>query len=415
MTDHKKIFLNATVRWFAEGINKVLWFVLIIILARKLGNKEFGLFNYALSFGSIITTFTDLGTNIFLVKKISYKKSLAEIHLNNILSIKVILSVIVLFFILIVNIFIVNESISVILICISLIVSAFLDPFNSVFRAYTKMYYESLIVLLWRILIVGLSLIVLYSFIPKLTNVALALIAGGIFAVVAASINMKRAFGVKVMPFKEVHLELWKTSLRESLPIGFIIILSAFFLKLNIIILQYISGADEVGFYSAGYKLIEAIFFISTFFINAVFPLLCKENQGGRLTQDAINIFLKSLLLLVSISALIALIFTIFRNEIIMILFGNEFLPASQTLAVISWALLFIFSNELLMYLYMSMEKQVALIKNMIACLIVYVITCFILIINYDKQGAAWAFLIAQILLFVTNSTYIFRLHLKSV
>src|SRR3989339_384697 len=95
MNINKNIILNTTIRWSAEIMNKSLWFVFMIVLARMLGSKDFGYFSFAFAFASIFAAFTDLGTNTLILKDISRDTLQASSHLSNIFALKMMLSLLV--------------------------------------------------------------------------------------------------------------------------------------------------------------------------------------------------------------------------------------------------------------------------------------------------------------------------------
>src|SRR3989339_637369 len=88
------ILKNAVIRLSGEGVNKALWFLFMIFLARSLGPKEFGFFSYAFSFGSLLAILTDLGTNNYLIKAVHEKPGQDDFYLNSIYGLKIVLSVI---------------------------------------------------------------------------------------------------------------------------------------------------------------------------------------------------------------------------------------------------------------------------------------------------------------------------------
>lgn len=202
MNSGKKIFFNAALRWSGEILIKLLWFMFFIILARQLGANEFGYFNYAFSFASMLTVFTDLGTNLLIVKTISKNESVTHYYLTNVIFLKIILSLAVFIVIIAYANVAAEPPLVLVLISLSLLISAFLDPLNSVFRAYGKMYYETSVMLLWRILIVGISLFGLYWLNFRLLGISISFIVAGVIALMVSFQIIKYSFKERIFLLK---------------------------------------------------------------------------------------------------------------------------------------------------------------------------------------------------------------------
>src|SRR3989339_1852152 len=346
----KNIVLNTTMRWGTEIMNKSLWFAFMILLTRLLGSKDFGYFSFAFAFASIFATFTDLGTNMLIVKDISRDTLQASSHLSNIFALKMMLSLLVFIAILLYSTFSHSVDIIVILFSVSFIISSFLDPFNSLFRAHKQMHYESLVMLIWRLLIVVSSSLALYYFRAGLKTIAIVFIAAGVTALILSFTIGKRTYNLKL---NTINPGRWVPLLRASIPFGLVIIAGAIVMKFNTVLLQHFRGAEEVGWYSAAYRLIEGTLFIPSIFVASVTPFLFQHFSSPNLHK---MIFKKALAVLLVISSLIAIVLYIFADNIVGLLYGKEFLNAIAPLRIISLAIVFIYCNELLLYFFLSME-----------------------------------------------------------
>jgi len=402
MFNKNSIVFNTAFRWSGEILNKGLWFVFFVILARILGNRDFGYFTYTFAFGSLAAIFTDLGTNIFLVKSISKDKNTVS-ELGSVIELKIFLSIIVLVISAVIAFFSAEKPWIVIVFTGSLLLSAFLDPAVSVFRAHKQMYYETIIMLFWRILIVGLSLLGIYLLHFGLIEISISFIAGGFIALVAAILVIKRVYNADFFLFRKPNIEFWKKILKVSVPMGVLVIFAGIFFKLNVILLEHFKTSREVGWYSAAFKLIEGTFFVPSIFIGTLFPFLCETNEDSRISDSSHFLFKRAFIFLLSISVLIAAVFTLFSDKIILILYGIQYLPAENSLKIISWALIFIFLNELFMFTFLSVEKQKTVFNFMLISLAIYLVLCLILIPAYGAIGSSWTLLLTQIVLFSLN------------
>lgn len=402
MFNKNSIIFNTALRWTGEVLNKGLWFIFFVILARLLGNEDFGYFTYTFAFGSLVAIFTDLGTNIYLVKNISKEKSAVD-DLSSVAELKIFISVIVLLAASAIAFFTAKKPWIVIIFTFSLLLSAFIDPAVSIFRAHKQMYYETVIMLLWRILLVGLSLFGIYFLNFGLIKVSICFIAAGLFAIAASVMLIKKVYNTDFFILKKPDIRQWIKILKVSVPMGILVIFAGFFFKLNVILLEHFKTSQEVSWYSAAFKLIEGTFFIPSIFIGTLFPFLCETNEDSRISDSSHLLFKRAALFLLAIAIIIAAVFSLWPEKIIRFLYGSQYLAAASSLKIVSWALVFIYQNELFLYVFLSVEKQKTVFFFMLISLCAYVVLCFLLIPAFGATGSAWTLLLTQIILFSLN------------
>ncbi len=390
----KSIIVNTGFRWAGEIVNKALWFVFVILLARKLGAAGFGYFNYAFSFAGLLVIFADLGTSILLVRKASRERERTGYYLSNILGIKCFVSLLVLVIAFLIPKEPAGVSLSVMLFSIALVASGFLDPFNAVYRVNMQMHKETAVMLAWRFLIVGLSCLALYILNAGLNGVGIAFVAATAAAMLVTFLTAKKS-GILVS-FREIDVRAWKSILRESVVVGSLFMIGGIYFKFNMVLLQYLGRAQAVGWYGAAFKLIEGCFFVSSFFIASLFPLMCGHNLNREISDHGMSLFRKALLFLAAAGTLIAILAALFAGPLIRILYGPEYLPAVDILRILAWSLVFIYINELFTFFFLSADRQKSMFKILLAGLIVYTLLCVILIPQYGYLGAAWVLLITE-------------------
>ncbi|MBN1397127.1 MAG: flippase [Bacteroidetes bacterium] len=406
MNSDKKIIQNTVYRWSGEIINKVIWFLFIVFIARHLNSSGFGFFNYAFSFASMIIVLTDMGTNTLITKEVSKNYSKSGVYLSNVFFLKIVFSIVLLSAISVFAVLFDEQPAILILISLSLLISAFLDPLNSIYRAHSSMIYETVVLLLWRFMIAGFSVMGLYWYNQGLLWISLSFIAAGITALIISLVITKKKFMNEIFSFKHVDIRMCRSIIKESVPIGLLVVVSTIFYKLNIVLLQYISNSDEVAWYSASFKLIEAGFFVPTIFIAAIFPYLCRENSKGKISSYAVKLLKRSAMLLILIAAGIAVVMLRFSSEIIVLLYGKEFIASAGIMKIVALMPFFIFLNELLFITYVSIEKQKTVLLMSVFPLCLYLFLCFVLIPGLKSEGAAWALLISQAVLLAINLVY---------
>ena len=83
MSIGKTILRNTTILVIAQLIQRLFSLLLIIAIARRLGDYNLGKYSYSLALGGLLVVIADFGINVFLVREVaSNKKKLAGILLH---------------------------------------------------------------------------------------------------------------------------------------------------------------------------------------------------------------------------------------------------------------------------------------------------------------------------------------------
>jgi len=154
----KNIFKNTVWLTVAEIINGVVMFFLTIWLARYLGAEGYGKLNFALSFVAFFSLIVDLGLGPLAIRELSRNKELVKKYLSNIFTLRILLAVLTfILLVVIVNIASVDKGVIklIYLVGIWTILNTWANVFQSVFRAYEKMEYESVIKVINALVMAG--------------------------------------------------------------------------------------------------------------------------------------------------------------------------------------------------------------------------------------------------------------------
>lgn len=164
MTTIKRIAKNTMVLLISQIISYILAFFYMIYIARYLGPDGFGILSFALAFAGVFSIFADMGLNTLTVREIARDKSLTGKYFINVLSMKIILSILT-FGIIIISINALNYSqetiYTVYLVALSVILTAIAGIFNSIFQAHEEMEFQSIGLVINSILMfIGVFLII---------------------------------------------------------------------------------------------------------------------------------------------------------------------------------------------------------------------------------------------------------------
>jgi O-antigen/teichoic acid export membrane protein len=149
---------------------------------------------------------------------------------------------------------------------------------------------------------------------------------------------------------------LWRTAAVGGAPFLATAILGAAYFKADILLLSFLRGDLQVGYYSAASRLIESARFIPWALSFPLYPVLSKGFAEGRPEIHELQARAAGLLLAVGLP--IAALSSVFSREIIVLLYGAGFAPAAAALKWLAWALPLIYVNILFCFSAYAQDRQ---------------------------------------------------------
>lgn len=396
MSSVKKIAKNTVVLMVSQIVSYILAFFYMIYIARYLGAAGFGILSFALAFTGIFSIFADMGLNTLTVREIARNKSLTGKYFSNVLSMKIILSILTFGLIaVVINLLgYPQETIIVVyFVALSVILTAISGIFNSIFQAHEKMEYQSIGQIINSVLMFAGVFIAIYY---KLSVSGFAFIF-----FISSAISLLYIFVVYIWKFSlskiEIDLDFWRPTIKEALPFGLTGISGMVYTYIDSVMLSLIQGDEVVGWYNAAYRLILVLLFIPNVINLAVFPKMSQYYDSSKSSLNLIyeRYFKYMIILGIPIGAEI----TILANKIVLLIFGTEYLPSIIALQILIWTIVFTFAGAAFVQLLQSINKQLIITKISGICVIINIILNIILIPKFSYIGASIATLITEIIL----------------
>ena len=398
MNTVQRIAKNSLVLLASNIISKILGFFYVMYIARYLGAEGFGILSFALAFTGIFSVFSDLGFGPLTVREVARDKSLVRKYLGNITVIKIFL-VIITFALIAITINLLGypkQTIKVVyLISLSVVFDSFTIEFFSIFRAFEKMEYQSFGQILSSILmLVG----ALFAISQRFSVIGFA----SIYFIVSV-FALGYSFAVCTWKFSLPKLELdwnfWKPTIKEALPFFLSAVVDMIAFKIDIIMLSMMKGDMVVGWYSAAYRLIEALMFIPATFAGAIYPVLSNFYVSS---QESLKlIYKKSFKYLFIVGLPIAVGTTILAHKIILFIYKSGFTHSIIALQILIWTIPIIFLSYMFGTMLASVNKQFLALKINFLCMILNITMNLILIPRYSYVGASIATIITTLLSFI--------------
>ena len=390
------IFKNTFWLILSEIVSKLLFFILLILIARYLGVKEYGVFSFVFAFVSFFSIFVDSGFNILIVREVVRDKSLIKNYTGNIITIKLILGVIIFIVVMAMTQLLAETPAVRALIYLAtlwMIGNSFITFLQSVFRVFEKMQYEALSKIIYFTSLFLIAGLVLWQDLGIRLLIS-SYVATMLLSLIITLILVRKRF-VKFQ--LKIDFDLWKVLFQKAWPFIFSGAFFIIYFKIDTIMLGILSTNAEVGIYSAAYKIYAGVFIIPEMITQAFFPKLARAYKKDKKELKKLFFYFKNTLIIISI-LLFALIFS-GSDFIISLAYGIEFHDAILILKILSTILLFRLFTYIYGWFLTSTDEQKRKVKFQAFCAFLNVILNYFLIIKYQAIGAAVATLITELTL----------------
>ena len=399
MNTIQTIAKNTGVLAIAQAITMVLGLVLVIFIARSIGDVEFGKLGFAQSFTGILVIFADMGLSTVTIREIARQKELTSKYLGNIFLIKLILSVVTFALIaLIINLmhYPADTTMVVYLIGISSILSSLSALSRSIFRAFEKMEFEAFLNIGKSILTTGIGLTVLFLGYGVIAIASVYLVAG-IVDLFATSVVVIKKFA---KPKLEIDFRFWKQIVHLALPFSLTAFIGLIYFQIDIVMLSVMKGDAPVGWYKAACTLVYSLIIIPTILSYAIFPAMSRFYISSR---DALKTTLeKSAKYLFVVGLPIAVGTLLLSDRIILLFYGESFRHSIIALQILSLYLPLRFMNHATGYTLSSINKEPLRALSATFAAATNVGLNLLLIPMFSFAGAAIATTMTEVVLFAS-------------
>ncbi|KKU11960.1 MAG: Polysaccharide biosynthesis protein [Parcubacteria group bacterium GW2011_GWC2_45_7] len=367
---------------------KILSFVYFTLLARFLGAETIGKYTFAIAFTTIFSVIADLGLQPVIVREVARAKERAEEYLRATVSVKIIFAIFAYGAVLISAYLLKYPPLTLKLIALAGVVMM-LDAFHLIFwgtlRGLQNLKYEA------AAMVVGQGITLIAGSIGLVLRLPLhvfmiALGLGSLWNVIAAGVILRRHH-IRISPrFNRLVL---RTFARYATPFALAGIFVKVYSYIDTVLIQHIKGDLEVGWYSVPYKITYAFQFFPMALSAAVYPALANAWKVDK--ERARWIFDRALLYAIILSVPIAFGIAALAPEIIMSIYGNDFINSILPLAISIFGLIFIFLYFPVGALLNATDRQIVNTAFMGITMAINIMLNLWLIPRYGAVGASIA------------------------
>ncbi|HEY3298937.1 MAG TPA: flippase [Armatimonadota bacterium] len=394
-----------------SAVSNVFLIVIGIMAARILGDRSFGYFSFALALASIFETGIDLGMNTLVVRSIARKRDLAGTYLATILAWKLVLSIVSMtLMVLTVNILhpTAEARTATYIIGAAIVLRSYKATTHSFFQAYERFDLIMLTTFVERIGIMVFTVAALLwtrRLIPFAAAYALVRIPDLFYAMwlVHRHIAPIRLLIPKRQTVKEIQL--------GALPFGASGVIATLYASIGTVILSSMSSMENVGLYSASYKIYEGLTMFPYIICAVLLPRISSLYGSNREKHHHLSLQVIRYLILSSIPVMY--VTGLFSTQIIFLFYGREYLPAVVLLRILLGAAALMFVNWTLTTVLNSADKEKVVLRITSYGLLVMTAATLLLVKFFGNSGAAYAVVVSEAFVFVmyvrTVSKSLFR------
>jgi O-antigen/teichoic acid export membrane protein len=388
-----KIVKNIFWLFFDKILKLGLGLFVMILLSRHLKPEDFGLMNYIVSLISLFIAFSALGLNAIIVRDLIEKpdhfKTLGTTFLLRIIG------SVFFYILLIITIYILRPDDDLSQYLVALLGLSLFFKSSDVIRYWYESKIESKNVVLIEncvyVLLAIIKLILIYND---------ATLVHFVYILLFESILI--FFFLFLFYIKHNNLRKWRFNVfrsRELLKDSWPLIISSaswiIYSKTDQIMIGQLLGNEQVGFYAAASQLSVISSFIPSVIAFSIIPSILKYKKTNRkLYNSRFQLIYNTV---TTILFLTAIIVNIFSPEIVSLLYGELYSPASEVLRIQFWIVIFIglavVSGR---YLVNDNLQKITMQRHVLGALINIPLNYF-LILKMGITGAAWSSLFTLI------------------
>jgi polysaccharide transporter, PST family len=414
-----KILSN--ISWlFADRILRMGFGLVVgVWIARYLGVKQFGIFNYATAFVAMFSPLATLGLDAVIVRRLVGDVTQQQEILGTSFWMRFIAGWFT-WLVAVIGIYLLRPgdvtTVVAVIILGAVNISQSVDTIDLWFQSQVQSKYSVLAKNIAFIIATTNKAILISIHAPFLAFVIVVLIEAVLGAI-----------GLIIVYQQQGHLlKLWSWSrslaqdlLRESLPLILSGLTIMIYMRIDQIMLGQMIGDKAVGVYSAATRISEVWYFIPMTVSSSVMPSIFKAKEiGEELYYQRIGKLNRGLTWL---AIVVAIIMTFVSKPLIVMLFGNSYLESGNILAVHIWASVFVFTGVATSGWFIAENLAYLSLYRTLSGAVVNILLNIFLIPVYGGLGAAIATVIAQaVASFISNATNsktrkLFNLQIKSL
>jgi O-antigen/teichoic acid export membrane protein len=349
------ILAGASYRLLADVASKLASVALYVVMARKLGAAEFGVFTFALAVGALATALPQFGQDAILTREVARRRDRVHEYFADTLALKAAIGIPALG--IAVGVVWATSGSGDVLLVVGLLAGAvglemLMRTTVAVLQAYERFALIPVVMILQRTLIAagGIAALMLGA---SVVTVAAVYLGGTALALALSLVLLTRRV---VRPKLAVTPSSWRPLMLAALPVGLTGVFGVVLFRLDTALLAAFEGDAVVGNYGAAFRLFEAILFIPWGVAAAAYPVFSRLGRDG---PDPVGpVLAGSLKLVVTLTLPLAVGAVVLAEGVIELLYGEGFGEAPGALALLAPTIVLYAVSYVGGYLLVAQDRQ---------------------------------------------------------
>lgn len=400
----KKILFDSLFTTVATVVDKLFFFVINLIIARYLSKEGFGEYSTALGFATFFSLFSNMGIGPSSIRAINIDPEHQNEHFTNSIIVKSTLSLItfiIMFIAVILTDYNINTIILTIIFGLVRIGNEYLLSFYSIFDAKAKFIKSSFYT-------------AAFAFILLISTILVVLLKGNYFSLAISRLvvvliflwlSLREIFKIFQIRF---NIFLLKDFIFKTIPFSLSMLFGSFTMNFSTLLVPLFNGTVYAGIFNNAYIFFTSILFLPNNISKILLPHLYKHNIQNEkpLFQSTYNLYMK---LFSIMSFYISIIFFLYSDKIIYIIFGAKYADSVQLLKYFAFAIPFAFNASGTFLTVLDNQKI-----NTKVDFIVFIFNipiAFFLIKKFGVIGAVYAVIISNSLNYILSNFLLINIY----
>ncbi|MHB8571768.1 MAG: flippase [Candidatus Dormibacteria bacterium] len=395
---------NAALVLSARVLSKVGAFVVVVLMVNSLGATGYGLFSVLVTMSSLVSTVADLGTATLLVREASRDRARLEPLFGALLAARLPLALAALAVLAIALVSSGHGLLEWVWATFALLFSASLATLcRSVFYATGELGFEAVAILGETLILTGLTVL----------GVRAGAGIGWFLWSYAGAYAFTTLFSLAVTSRRYLRIRprldpgLIVSLVRRGFPFAFATVVSTLYFKLDVPLLNWFGVSPRmIGWYSAGYKPVEALLFIPTTVAVVLFPALSAiAGHRDRMISACSQMY--RTLCLTGLPIGVGTVLLADR----LTAFARLYPESAPVLRVLGLGIALLFVNNVFIAALGALGRQSDYARLTVVTLTAALALYLVMIPLYSYMGAAWATVLTEVVLF-GGGWWLLRRHL---
>jgi O-antigen/teichoic acid export membrane protein len=272
-----------------------------------------------------------------------------------------------------------------------------------VFRAFERMAYELVVLVLQGCVLLVLVLLAIYLEASVLVLLGVVLVAYAVM-VIAGWLLVRSRF---TRPDFHVNPQSWRSLFREAVPVGISAFLFVSYSRIGTVALELSKTSADVGLFNAAFSLTRNLGVVPIAFSGAILPTFSQLAVLG--VREVSLAYTRALKYMLMLALPIAVAGTQISERLVRLIFGPDFAGAGVALQIIIWSVLFWFLSLVTRTALLATNRQVLWTYTLAAGVLVNLALNVALVPRLGVLGASVALLVADVVIFGLASYAISR------